>query len=122
MDMTFPFVIWLGRNPLRKNGALFRLVNRGPARENRPDDVPFTVEQRIEPSMMKKTQWGQPRDKQEAIYAMSDILGKILMVDPERLVSGHPINCELNMAVIEEREPKGCDCNGPVDPMDKEPA
>ena len=118
----FPKVIWIGRQPIGKSSRrLFRLVYRGPARENRPDDVPFAVELRIGCNMMKRMNWSNPIQGdggQEAIWALSHVLGLALMARPESLVAGHPIHCELNMAILEGRVTKGCDCNGPADPME----
>jgi hypothetical protein len=116
-----PFVIWMGRQPLDASGILFRVVDRGPARENRSDDVPFALEQRIGISMMKRHNWGPPRSieaKQEAIHALVHAYGQLLTVDPKKLDLNHPLHCEVNLAVAEGREPKGCDCNGPADPLD----
>ena len=118
--MKFPTVIWMGREPIHKgNARRFRLVHRGPARPNRPDDVPFACEERIGQSMMKRLNWGPPRSgfgEKEAIYALSHALGQLLMVDMGKLRLDHPLYCELNMAVAEERDPRGCDCNGPDEP------
>jgi len=116
-----PFVIWMGSNPIKRASArLFRLVYRGPARANRPDDTPFAAEQRIGLSQMKRFNWDRPDRasgaEQEALWAISHAFGQVLMADPGKLAAGHPIHCELNMAVIEGREAKGCDCAGPAEP------
>lgn len=121
--MEYPVVIWMGKQPLRQDSARrFRLVYRGPARPGRPDDVPFAVEQRIGQSMMKRLNWDGPKSEtamKEAIYALGHALGQILMKTPLELCMTHPIHCEENMALIEGRESRGCDCHGPAEPEER---
>ena len=119
--LNFPFVIWMGRQPLRpKQGRLFRIVHRGPARPARADDVPFAVEVRSGVDSMKVEHWGKANREngaeQEAMYAMVHALGQLLCVDPKKLDLNHPLYCECNMAVVEGRESRGCDCKAPADP------
>lgn len=114
--MNFPFVIWSGTEPLKGKGR-FRLVHRGPARDGRPDDVPFGLEQKTGASYMKTFNWEAPTlGTPHAIHALSHTLGQVLTVDPKKLTLDHPLYCELNLAVCEGREPKGCDCAAPADP------
>ncbi|OAI41264.1 hypothetical protein AYO40_03525 [Planctomycetaceae bacterium SCGC AG-212-D15] len=83
--------------------------------------MPFSLEQRIGSNMMKKLNWGVPEGveaKQEAIFALTHCFGLLLNCDPKKLIPGHPLHCELNMAIAEGRDPKGCDCNGPDDPLE----
>lgn len=123
--MGIPTVIWMGSQPIdRASKRRYRIVYRGPARPGRADDVPFALELRIGQSMMKQLNWDFPNDVQngsqrEAIYALVHAFGQTLMVDPAKLVAGHPIHCECNQAVIENRESKGCDCQGPDEPGEK---
>jgi hypothetical protein len=117
----YPMVVWMGSNPIqRASNRRYRVVYRGPARPGRPDDTPFAVEQRIGQSSMKRLNWAKPnRDsgaEEEALWAVGHAFGQVLMADPARLTPGHPIHCELNMAAIEGREPRGCDCHGPAEP------
>lgn len=126
--MKFPTVIWMGKAVFSKNTRRFRLVYRGPTREKMDDhDTPFICEQRMGQSMMKRLNWDAPRPgqgehsstvhaMQECIWALSHVLGQILMTYPESLITGHPIHCELNMSQIEGRASKGCDCDGPDEP------
>jgi hypothetical protein len=115
---VYPFVIWAGSEPLKSRGR-FRLVHRGPVREHRPDDVPFGLEQCTGVSFMKDRQWGGIKSHEHAIHAITHVLGLLLIVDPKRLNLDHPLYCELNLAVAEGREPRGCDCDKPADPMRK---
>ncbi len=111
--MNYPLVIWTGKQPLHpKSSSRFRLVHRGPAREDRPDDVPFSLERMAGVNMMKEETWVPPRGDKllEAVYALSHAFGLLLAVDPRRLNLDHPLWCELNLAIVEGREPKGCDC------------
>ena len=123
--MKFPTVIWMGKEPLavhKKAARRFRIVHRGPARPDRPDDVPFALEQRIGQSMMKRMNWAPPiseQAKQEAIHALAHALGLLLMVDVKALNLEHPLHCELNMAIVEGRPSVGCDCDGPDEPYEK---
>ena len=69
--------------------------------------------------MMKRLNWGPPERKQaktEAIHALSHALGLLLMVDLKALNLTHPLHCEINMAQVENRATKGCDCEGPDEP------
>jgi len=89
--MNYPTVIWMGKEPLavmKKAARRFRIVHRGPARANRPDDVPFALEQRTGQSMMKRMNWGPPESdqaKREAIHALSHAIGILLVVDLKAL-------------------------------------
>lgn len=119
--MAFPRVIWAGSQPLHKSHVeRFRLVQRPEARPGHPEDVPFGVEQRVGLSEMGRLNWGSIKDDKqtlrEAIYALSHAFGKVLVSDPKDLIAGHPINCEVNLAIIEGREAIGCDCHGPDEP------
>lgn len=115
--MDFPFVIWSGTEPLKGKGR-FRLVHRGPARESRPDDVPFGLEQKLGVSFMKVYQWGTVKQGAErnAIHSLAHALGQLLTVDLRKLDLNHPLFCETNMAIAECRESRGCDCKRPADP------
>jgi hypothetical protein len=118
----YPFVIWTGKQPLQRNSArLCRVIHRGPARPNRKDDVPFTVEQRIGCDSMKQMTWAKPvRDsggEQEAVFALVHAFGQFLTVDPKKLDLNHPFYCECNTAVAEGRESRGCDCGAASDPV-----
>ena len=117
--MDFPFVIWTGTEPLKNKGR-FRIVHRGPARPERSDDVPFGIEQKHGCSFMKVFTWGPVKQgaKDHAIHALTNSLGLLLTVDPKKLNLDHPLYCELNLAIAEGREPKGCDCAAPADPLD----
>ena len=108
-----PLVIWQGRQPLNNGqGTLFRIVDRGPPRENRPDDVPCGCEQRLGMNMLKEETWGPVKDRlcREAVHALVHAFGLLLKVDPHKLNLDHPLYCELNLAIAEGREPRGCDC------------
>jgi hypothetical protein len=117
-----PMVIWQGHAPIVKNPRSFRIVDRGPARQERPDDVPFALECKTGLSMMKTYNWAvtepqnNPAQAKEAIWALSHAMGLLLTVDPKRLYIEHPLYCEMNLAVAEQRESKGCDCPFPNDP------
>lgn len=114
MSERFPLVVWQGKQPLRpKEAGLYRLVARGPARPERPDDVPFALERRVGRDAMKQDTWAPPRDQHgmlEAVWALSHAFGLLLSVDPRKLNLDHPLYCELNLAIAEGREPRGCDC------------
>ena len=59
-----PLVIWTGKQPLHpKSASRFRLVDRGPAREGRPDEVPFSLERLLGADMMKQQTWVRPTDR-----------------------------------------------------------
>ena len=116
--MITPMVIWIGTNPLRDEGR-FRVVYRGSPRPERPDDVPFAVEKCIGPDNMKIMRWAQPKEQgtlQVASWALTHAFGSLLMVDPKKLNLDHPLFCELNLAIAEGREPRGCDCQRPANP------
>jgi hypothetical protein len=120
-DPQYPFVIWLGKGPLKQNTGHYRVVHRGPPRPNRPDDVPFALEKQTGVSMMKKRQWGPPQTheaKLDALHALVHAFGLLLSVDPKKLDLEHPLHCEINLAVAEGRESRGCDCNSPADPLE----
>ncbi len=111
--MRYPLVIWQGRQPLNGGkGTLFRVVHRGPPRADRPDDVPWGVEQRLGMSMLKEETWGPVADRlcREAAHALVHAYGLLLSVDPKKLNLEHPLFCELNLAISEGRESRGCDC------------
>jgi hypothetical protein len=46
----------------------------------------------------------------DAIHTLVNALGLMLTVDPKKLNLDHPLYCELNIAVAEGRQPRGCDC------------
>ena len=117
--MKKPMVIWMGTEPLKNRGR-FRVVDRGPPRTDRTGDVPFSVEKHLGYDMMKMPNWGpvpEGQAAQYALWALSHALGQLLTVDPKKLNLDHPLFCELNMAVAEGRESKGCDCDRPADPV-----
>jgi hypothetical protein len=113
IELQRPLVIWTGRQPLNQNtGTTFRVVDRGPARSDRLDDVPFACEQRLGVSSMKVENWGPPKTnlQQEAVYALVHAFGLLLTVDPKKLNLDHRLYCEINLAISEDRETRGCDC------------
>jgi hypothetical protein len=105
--MNIPTVIWMGGQPLNPtNRRRYRLVYRGLSRPSRPDDVPFACEQRIGQSMMKRLNWDKPHGEgaaHEAVWALGHALGQLLMHDPADFCIGHPLHCEINMAIAEGR-------------------
>lgn len=113
-----PMVIWQGTEPLHKKGS-FRLVYRGPARPDRPDDVPFSIEQKLGVNAMKAVSWGPVKEgsRREALWALSHALGLLLTMETERIDLNHPLYCEVNMAVAEKRDARGCDDDRSPDPV-----
>jgi hypothetical protein len=119
----FPEIIWVGRDPVDStHGRRFRLIDQGPKRENK-NDLRFGVEKLVGVNRMHGQTWVDPHDvKAEkiegnllgAVRALADLAGRVLQVDPANLVAGHPICCDLNMAVLEARVPRGCDCDAPT--------
>jgi hypothetical protein len=115
-----PMVIWSGTEPLKQQGR-FRIVDRGPARPERPDDVPFGLEQCLGCNFMKQKVWGPVKGHYDgsaghAMNALTHALGLLLSVDPKKLDLNHPLYCEQNLSVAEGRESRGCDCDRPADP------
>ena len=119
----YPTVIWMGKEPLHPRTARrYRIVDRGPARPGRSDDVPFALEQRTGQSMMKRLNWGpcvNESAKDEAIHALTHAIGLLLTVEVGKLRSDHPLHCDINMAIVEGREAKGCDCDRPEEPEER---
>lgn len=107
-----PEVIWMARTR-----EVFRLVDGGPSRLGKPHEPRFTVEMgRGRDAMGAKTWGGVPLDARlHAIDAMANAFGLVLQAWPTGLAQNHPIGCELNMAVIERRPTRGCDCFSPAD-------
>lgn len=111
-ERVTPRVIWQGH--LGGSTEIFRLTDRGIRAESKTNRR-FHVEQARGRDAMGKRTWVGPGMMDEnnfkaALLTLGSVLGRVINMKPEELVSGHTISCDLNMAVIDGRESRDCDC------------
>ena len=105
-----PFVLWQGKG---MDNHIYRLVDRGPAREH-TNESQFIFERGSGHDGMYTRRW-VPLKTVEHYAAMKTVvetLGSLLGLKVEELNKGHLIGCDVNMAIIEKRDIRGCDCLG----------
>jgi hypothetical protein len=127
-----PEIIWAGKMP-GKGTHRFRIVDMGPPRPQVTAsggyEPRFHVEELRGTDRMDGELW-LPADmtgltpacaqdhhllqrRCEAVAALVHGFGLVLEASSRLLDPNHPIGCEINMALIEERDSKGCDCATP---------
>lgn len=109
-----PRVVWIGKI----GHEVFRIVDRRAPREDKTKDVRVRLEQARGRDAMDVKSWGGVHESARslAMRALTQAFAEVLVRLPLEFDIGHPMFCELNLAVAEGRDPRGCDCGRPADP------
>lgn len=110
VDYSKREIVWIGSYNHRK----FRIVDLGPVRPDK-NDTRFAIEEYQEKDLLGHDRWKslQGADSSrlhETIRALVGALGLVMVYPIMGLIHDHRVFCEMNMAKIENRVAKGCDC------------